>query len=331
MSRHDRRHDQRGMALLTVLLLVAAMSVLIIATLDDIRFGLRRTGNAQALAQARWYALGTEALAATQLRRFEHLDLDSAEATALLGRRQVLPIEQGAIALRIDDATTCFNLNSVVEGMPEAWTRRDLGVRQFVALLQALEFPEAEAEAMADALVDWIDSDQIRAPRGAEDATYLADAQGYRTAATLLAEPSELRAIRGFAPAAYARIRPHVCALPGAELSPVNVNALRAADAPILAMLTLGAVTPRQAAEVIAHRPAAGWRETVEFWAHPALRQASGTLDNAVFEQVLLRSRHIALSTEVEHAGAQVVLGALFETGGNRGTRLVARRWTLDE
>src|SRR3546814_2109829 len=54
---------QKGVALLTVLLLVAVMSVLVMGMLDDIRFGLRRTSNAQAMAQAQWYALGAESLA----------------------------------------------------------------------------------------------------------------------------------------------------------------------------------------------------------------------------------------------------------------------------
>ena len=37
------RSRQQGMALLAVLLLVAVMTVLIVAMLDDVRFGQRRT------------------------------------------------------------------------------------------------------------------------------------------------------------------------------------------------------------------------------------------------------------------------------------------------
>src|SRR3546814_8835933 len=60
---------QKGVALLTVLLLVAVMSVLVMGMLDDIRFGLRRASNAQAMAQAQWYALGAESLAMAQIDR----------------------------------------------------------------------------------------------------------------------------------------------------------------------------------------------------------------------------------------------------------------------
>ena len=51
------RSRQQGMALLAVLLLVAVMTVLIVAMLDDVRFGQRRTGNSAAIAQARHVVL----------------------------------------------------------------------------------------------------------------------------------------------------------------------------------------------------------------------------------------------------------------------------------
>ena len=59
--------DEQGVALLTVLLMVAVMAAIAVAVLDDIRFSVRRTANAQTTAQARWYALGAETLARREL------------------------------------------------------------------------------------------------------------------------------------------------------------------------------------------------------------------------------------------------------------------------
>src|SRR5690606_33606302 len=160
---------------------------------------------------------------------------------------------------------------------------------QYVALLQALEFPAAQAQALADALADWIDSDDQRAPLGAEDGSYAAQSPAYRTAATLLAEPSELRAIRGYDAHAYARLRPHVCALPAGGASPVNINALEPAHAPVLSMLTLGALTPARARTLLAARPAGGWADPAAFWAQPAL--AAAGVPNSVYDQTVLRSQ----------------------------------------
>lgn len=317
---------QSGTALLSVLLLSAVMAALAMAMLDDIRFGLRRAGNAQSMAQAQRYALGTEALARARIGELARTDADPAEWS---GKPLLFPIEEGVIRASLRDASACFNLNSVVQGAPEQWQRRELGVRQYVVLLQALRFPAAQAQALADALVDWIDSDSERAPLGAEDASYAAQPPAYRTAATLLAEPSELRAIHGYGADVYARLRPYVCALPSAELSPVNINALRPEHAPVLSMLTLGATMPDEAARILAARPAGGWHDAAAFWAHPAL--ADVMVPNEVYDQVALSSRWFALDSEVEYAGAQVALSALLQLDASGGTHLRARRWSAEE
>ncbi len=320
---------ERGMALLIVLLLVAAMSVLVIAMLDDIRFGIRRAGNSEAIAQARWYALGAEALAGERLRQAHAEGVDAFAPGGSARQAMAFPLEHGGIRARVDDATACFNLNSVVEGMPEAWRRRELGVRQYVALLRALDFPEHQAQAMADALVDWIDSDQVRSPQGAEDAAYVGGDSGYRTGGALLADASELRAIAHHPQAAYARIRPLVCAQPTAAPSPVNINALRREHAPLLAMLTLGALAADDAGAVLAARPAGGWSDTLAFWGDPRLRAAP--VPNQVYDQVALRSRYVELVAEVDYAGAQVALHSLLDLGAPERVRLVGRRWTHEE
>ncbi|MFY8139424.1 MAG: type II secretion system minor pseudopilin GspK, partial [Caulobacter sp.] len=62
-----RRADENGAALLTVLLLVAVMSVIAVGVLDDIRFGVHRTANATGRNQAQLYALGAEELARARI------------------------------------------------------------------------------------------------------------------------------------------------------------------------------------------------------------------------------------------------------------------------
>ena len=336
-SGRPRRHAprrQRGVALLTVLLLVAVMTVLVMGVLDDIRFGLRRAGNAQAIAQAQWHALGAEALA---LARIGELARREPGRTTLRGGWNgtpfVFPLENGTIRARLSDATACFNLNSVVMGAPEQWQRRELGAHQFHALLRALDLPAHQATALVDTLVDWIDSDQAAGARGAEDMHYALGAPAYRTAGHLLAEPGELRAIAGFDARTYARLRPYVCALPTAALSPVNLNTLGDDDAVLLVMLTDGAIGLEAARRVLRARPESGWPDPDAFWNHPVMAAVGlpPGLAEEIRQQVALHTRYFELQAEVEHAGAQVVLGALLEHSLSAEPRLVARRWTLPE
>lgn len=326
----NARARQRGVALLTVLLLVAVMAALTVAMLDDIRFGLRRAGNAQALAQARWHAIGAEALA---LARIEALARMDPAVTTLAGdwngRSFLFPVENGMIRATLSDATACFNLNSVVHGAGDLLHRREEGVDQYLALLQALDIPVAQAQALTDTLVDWIDSDQRRIGLGHEDEGYARGRGGYRTGDTLLAEPSELRALHGYSAEIYARLRPHVCALPTTALTPVNVNTLAQEDAPILSMLTDGRVDPVQARRVIAARPRAGWRSDDAFWTAPGMREAMPS--PAALNQVALRTRYFRLHADVESGPAQATLSALIEhaaDGPDAPARLLARRWS---
>ncbi|HEX2561308.1 type II secretion system minor pseudopilin GspK, partial [Phenylobacterium sp.] len=269
-----KRDGEEGVALLTVLLLVAVMATLAVALLDDIRFSLRRTANAEAVGQARWYAIGAETLAKAQIAR---LNAAGGGRTTLQGgwhgRALRFPIEGGTIQARVTDGAACFNLNSVVQGAGEVLERREAGVRQFVSLTQALGV--ADGERLAAALVDWIDTNILREGGGAEDEAYAQGGAGWLTAATLLAEPSELRAVRGFEPAVYERLRPYVCALPTAELSPINVNTLPPEKAVLLTMLTEGRLPQAGAQRIIEGRPPFGWASPAEFWNAPALQDVA--------------------------------------------------------
>ena len=202
--------------------------------------------------------------------------------------------------------------------------------------MRALEISPRDAEALAETLADWIDSDGNRTTLGGEDDTYVNAAPPYRTAGTLLSEVSELRAIRGFTPEIYARIRPFVCALPTADLSPLNINLLDAGNAVLLTMLMDGRLDPEAAAELIESRPDGGWLTVDEFWNNPMLTETSSAgcgARSGVAAHALLqpsgrsrlrrkRSRYdIALRTPGR--GTDPARRAALDAGGMMHTRLV--------
>ncbi|PPV08877.1 type II secretion system protein K [Xanthomonas bromi] len=321
---------QRGVALLTVLLLVAVMTLLMADVLEDLRFGLRRSGNGEAMTQAQWYALGSEAVARQRLQALAKRDPLRTTLDGGWNDQPIrFPLDHGAVSVRLRDRGGCFNPNSVVVGAPEQWQRSDEGARQYRALLDVLGIVPQQAQALTAALVDWIDSDTQPGTQGAEDDRYLQAAVPLRTGATLLAGVSELRAIVGYTPQLIAQLQPYVCALPEGRLSPINVNALRPEDAPVLVALTDGALELPAARRVIAARPAGGWRDVRMFLSQPALLQAE--LSNAVLEQLELRTRYFSLYSQVDHAGAQVMLDALLQQDPSGRVRLVARQWSSDQ
>lgn len=319
--------QERGVALLTVLLLVAVMATFAAGVLEDIRFSLRRAANAQSVGQARWYAIGAEALVGSQLRR--QFDLEGGRTTLRgdwEGKVLRFPVEQGLIEAQLTDGVACFNLNGLVSGAPGQYVRNPAGVDRFIALARAVGIADGEALALAGALVDWIDTDIRRGEAGAEDEAYSRGSAAYRTGGGLLAEVSELRAIRGFNQQVFGRLRPHICALPIPERSPINVNTLREEDAVLLTAMTEGKLSVAAARRVIAGRPADGWSDEAAFWkAVPpdALPTGAAGLET--------RSRYFNLATNIALGDAELASSALLEQDQSGAVTLVARRWTRDE
>ncbi len=324
------RSRREGMALLTVLLLVAVMSVVAVAVLDDVRFSVRRTTNTETQAQAQWYASGAEALARRQIGTL----LAASPARTPLepvwnGRRFDFPIDGGVISAVITDGQACFNLNSLVEGVGEDLLPRPLGAAQFIALGRAVGAPDSRMRAVADALTDWLDADGTPSPMGAEDGAYAGLSTPYRTGGVLLAEASELRAVKGVDADLYRRLRPWVCALPTSRLSPFNVNTLTADQAPLLIILTGDALTPQSARALIARRPKLGWTDTAAFWAQPAL--AGLEVPAEARDQVTVLTRYFDLRVEVEYGGSRAVRTALLHAQPDGSVRTVIQRWTSEE
>lgn len=325
-----RRPEREGMALLTVLLLVAVMSVVAVALLDDVRFSVRRATNAETGGQAQWLASGAELMARDRIRRLMQMDPTRTPLQPEWnGRRLDFPIDNGAISATVSDGQACFNLNSVVLGVGEDLVARPEGAAQFRALGRAVGLPDSRMRAITDALTDWLDADNVALPLGAEDGAYAGLSTPYRTAGVMMAEASELRAVKGVDEDVYRRLRPYVCALPTSQLSPLNVNTLSIEQAPLITMLTLGVVTPQQARAVLARRPRDGWANGEAFWGQPAL--SNFTPNEGTRAQAVVLTRFFRLRVDVDYGGARAVRTALLEARPDGAVRTVIQRWTPEE
>lgn len=315
---------ERGAALLSVLLLVAVMAVIAAIMLERLNLATRLAANGQAMTQARLYATSAETLAMARIKALVDTSPErTVDRTGLLGRDFPLPLPRGTVMARVDDAGNCFNLNSLVEADAQGTLRlRFVGLNQMRALMKALAIPEAESAIITDSITDWIDSDNLPAPNGAEDDSYQGQAVPYRTAGRLIGDVSEIRAVRGMTPQFYERMRPWLCALPGADLSPINVNTLRPDQALLLTMIAPAAIPAERARALLAARPALGWAN-----AEDALRGLGGNGAAGVpLNQLQVRSRWFLLTQTVTVDSASVEEQALIDVGVNP-PRVVFRSW----
>lgn len=320
------KDSERGAALLSVLLLVAVMAVLAASALERLKLSTHLAANGAALDQARAYGAAAETLAL--LRITDLVQRDPARTTLAgdwLGKSFGLPIPGGIASARVTDGGNCFNLNSVARG--EEATKlvpNQTGIDQFAALMAVLGVEPPVAARVAASLADWIDADDIPAPGGAEDGFYRGLAVPYLPANARVEDVSELRAVAGVTPELYARLRPWICALPVARLSPINVNTLLPDQAPLLAMLVPGQLDVARARAVLSQRPAGGYGGLVEFWGQPAL--ASLNRPPEVDQQTTVKTDWFALAIDVELGGAELQETALIEAS-TTPARLVSRQW----
>jgi len=318
---------ERGAALLAVLILVAITGAIAAASLERLRLSRLLSSNVVAIDQARHFAAAAEQLGTLII---DDLVAQDRTRTILAGgwngatRRIPMP-GGGMIEARLRDGGNCFNINSVVQGSPrERLARRPTGVDQFIGLMLLSGVPSGEAQRIAEAAADWADSDIETAPGGAEDGAYAAGQQPYRTGNTLFADPSELRALAGMSGEHYARIRPFICALPVADLSPINVNTLLPHQGVLLAMLAPGRLSDAAVRRALAARPADGWNNAGEFWLNQALSGLAVPPDAQ--QQVQVRTDWFLLDIGAAVEQAQFYQTALIDAR-LQPSKVVQRRW----
>lgn len=304
--------SERGAALLTVLLIVAIMAVLAASALERLKLATHLTSNGAAIEQARAYAFAAETVA--RYRIGDLIQRDASRTTLegdWAGKPTNFPIDGGLATARIDDGGNCFNLNSLAERQQDGvLTARPLGIAQFARLMTLVEVPGRDAAAIAAAAADWIDTDTVPQPGGAEDLAYANAGRAARTANTLMADPAELRVVAGMTPAIYSRLRPFICALPVTDLTNININTLRLGQAPLLAMLLPG-LDPTRAATAIDARPLRGWDSTATFWNLPGLAGTPPADDTR--NQVRLTTRWFNVAVTIELADAELEEHALID------------------
>jgi general secretion pathway protein K len=117
------------------------------------------------------------------------------------------------VAGQIEDLTSRFNLNSLVEW--DAQKNQLEPNRRQIEVFQDLLGNLKIDQRYADLLADWLDTDPNPQPNGGgEDTLYLSQAPPYRPPNTQITHPSEILALPGFGAENYARLAPYITALP---------------------------------------------------------------------------------------------------------------------
>lgn len=261
---------QRGVALITALLVVALAALIASGMLSTQNINIHRSGNLLLADQGWWYAIGAENWAGTVLKRDaednKYDDLSEPWSQAL----DFLPVEGGFLSGGLQDLQGRFNLNNLLGSDTEEATE------QLEILLNAIEGVEpSEAPGLAQAILDWIDPDiEASFPDGAEDDFYLTADIPYRTPNQPMHSPSELLLLRDMTPEIYRALLPFVATLP--PNTPINVN-----TAPVEVLATISTeLTADNLTEILKARDQGPFETLDEFMVLDALAGININPDN---------------------------------------------------
>ena len=240
------RQRQRGVALITAMLILALIGTLAMTLSFNNVFDLRRTMTMIYHDEGTQAAYGAESWVAIILQEdakdspTDHLGEIWAQPFP------ALPIEsdsvKGAITGELADLQGRFNVNNIVD---PSGVVNQLALEQFQRLLVALEIDPRFAGLAAD----WLDADEDASfPDGAEDSIYSGMTPPYRTANHAIVSTTELMALEGMDKPTFDKLAPFISALPGQ--TQINVNTapgpvLQALDENLSAADVEGMITER--------------------------------------------------------------------------------------
>lgn len=249
---HVRRRRERGVALVLVLGLVALVAAWAMQSVREDWISLRRAENMTMAAKA---MLASES--GLELGRRVLKEDDGAVDS--LDEPWAMPtppfaVDDGEVAGRIVDANRFFNLDDLVD---EHGAARPAQVRIARRLFARIGLDGA----LVDALVDWMDRDDVPyGPGGAEDVAYLG--KPWRVKNAPLDRLSEVLLIQGFDREALRKLTSVAVAWPHAGLTPININT---AVKDVLLSLADG-IPEQDVDEMILRRKDQPWR-SVSDWA----------------------------------------------------------------
>jgi general secretion pathway protein K len=226
---------QRGIALMLVMWVLTLLTVMAVSLTATQRTETALTDNQVSAMRFRVLADAAIAYAALHfMTQDAQLDEETGSAWLPNGSQRVWRFAGSELTLAVFNESSRYNLNQV-----SAET-----LRQLLEIL-GLEFEEAEA--LAAAILDWRDEDDLTQPNGAEDRDYEQAGRAIGAKDAPYESVAELRQVLGMTEEIYRRLAPEVTV--DAETGqPVE----RFASAPVLA--TLKGISLDEASEEIAIR-----------------------------------------------------------------------------
>lgn len=307
---------QRGIALITVLMILAIMVTIAATMTGRLTLSLKRTEGLVFSQSVYWYGQAAGDFGRMILNQdFADSEVVSLDQNWALPDMS-FPLENGSIAGEFKDLRSCFNLNSL--GVKDKDSVRAIPVTQFQALLEAIGVNDYVAEMIAESTRDWVDKDdQSNVAQGAEDSIYQARAVPHLAGNNLMVDVSELRAVQGVGQKVYERIAPYLCAIPTVDQK-INVNTVKVEQAAVLYALFANDfdLALNDFSKLLEDRPISGWDKVDDFLASSVFNNLKVSAE--LKKQLSVTSEYFQLNGAAEFEDRISAVQILFQIDNNK-------------
>jgi len=291
---------ERGVALLTVLLVTALMTVLILAMTWQRQLELRRTANLVESDQALLLTLGLEGWAGKILQR----DVNGSDNLGEIWATGLppTPVEGGTISGNIQDLQGRFNINNLIYGDQASQNRARLQLGRMLEMCGANPLT-------VGAVSDWLDADSDLSPYGggAEDREYLIRQPPYRAGNRPMTSPTEMLLVDGISGANYDCLADSIATLP--EATSLNINTA----SPLVIASLVDNMTLEQAQEVVKERPENGYAQVQDFL---NLQAFAGT--GLLPDGLVLFSNYFLVTARADFGNTEVTMYSVMLRNGTK-------------
>jgi general secretion pathway protein K len=316
--------QQRGIAILTVLVIIALVVTLATLILTRQSRAVRQTDNYQSLERAWQYAFALEQYVGMELSR----DANTNKYDALTedwAKPSLLALPDGGDKAEfkggLEDLQGRFNLNNVLDDKGKLRTTGE--GEQLKKLVQQDGLPDG----FADAIVDWMDADNIIiSGESAENDYYLSTPMPYRAANRAFADDSEIRLLRLEIPdpeqkeTMLNQFVQHLTVLPVGRAA-TKVNANTASDAVLLAV----GLTQTQVDKIKDTRKETPYKTTADLFSALGLEDADPKA--AALKSLLdVSSQYFRLKGTVSFGRARVFINSVFFRETGKPIRVIMRQ-----
>ena len=219
----------KGVVLISILLIVLLLSAIAITFGNKYLVSLKRAQYIEFQSLSLNAFRNVEAMSLNKIDKFSRFNSSNlTKENPLLTDEIYFEINGATIVGSIDDASNCFNINSLVRAGKEDYQENKKSMNAFRELMYLAEVDNNVAEEIIDQIIDWIDKNSNPRAYGLEDYYYSGPLHNPRefSGGRLLIDIEELKSIPSVRLVDWDIFKEFFCAYPFATNLKLNINTL---------------------------------------------------------------------------------------------------------